>query len=326
MPDKSKQELVQIGQDVAVQYLHHQVPLNQGVKQAALDHALNPQQTALVCHFANRASYANYLANDPTQLASFPLADPDQVRDQIAEHQQAVVASEQAVPPPDASDYHRPPPEGVDPRVESESGRRALFAELVESRHPERSGTGVKQAEATALSEHQAYQARLDHYHKLAEADRQFRTEFVSTDLSRQNEEENLFQFFKERILHGETFDDICRHLAIDRGLVDEKMVSGDVVHPALEKVLARLKAENLVDRTQGVPGESVPIVHTPELAGTQTPEVIPSSIKQSMLHHPHRPGVVALSRVAQKQAECLVLQQALQTTRQEMDTLRPML
>ena len=304
MPALTADELAALGHQVAHRFMQEGVSLNEGVKQAALDRSLVPEQIARVCERANHATYAAYMADQPTKLSTFPVADTAKVAALIEEDQAAAVAAGPMVP--DASDYHRPPSSFTQ---QDEDPITLLFAGHSKTARQESYKTASLADEWSDLERRRATQEQMHEYDKLAEASRQVRADLVGSDLKRKSSEEQFYEHVKASLLKGESFDDIWKRLALDEGRIDRRIVASDRVRPVMERLLKRLKAENLVDENKALPGEVLPVLSTAPASGSSEAGTV---FKQAALQA--KEAIWSLSDAVQADTHCLILSETLQS------------
>ena len=191
----------------------------------------------------------------PGRQLAFEIARPEEVL-AIMEAAQPV---KQAFHVSDV-DYHLPPEQTAPTPFDIE----AAFAPYI----PPPDETELAQKSVSLLS---------DSYHKLAVEGEQLDAAMgelaVDHDeqVSRadQNEEE-FYQQIRMRLLEGKTLEEVYRDMLTEQSQGEENSASYGAVRTMLQRVMDRLKAENLIDREEDLPQQHAQS-HGVQVAGVET-------------------------------------------------------
>ena len=273
-------QIITWARDVAGGFLQRDVPLFDGVKKVAMDNGLNHEQISRVCEAANHAVFNSTFKTNPNRLFEFPVVKGEEVIEALSMPTSKTASI-------NTRDYDQPPPSPLSMSCD----------EVFDKIFPKTAGAMRSEYEsAEAVS-----RARAE-MNKVAAAEGELRSQVVGSDMRRDREEDEFYQLVRQMLLEGQSFEEVYENLMIDRESVESDAMSSTTVRSLMERIMERLKAENLIDTSTELPDE------TPKM------QMMDQGMKPD-----YKVASLKLTGLVKRAYEARVLRQALSDTSQEL-------
>ena len=237
MPERSVTpgQIITWARDVATGFIEKDVPLFDGVKKVAMDNGLNQEQISRVCEATNHAVFNTTFKTNPNRLFEFPVVKGEEVIDALSMPSSKTASI-------NSRDYDQPPPSPL--TMSCDEVFDQIFPKTASSMRSE-------YEEAEEVSRLRA------EMNKIAAAEGDLRSQAVGSDMRRDHEEDDFYQLVRQMLIEGQTFEEVYENLMIDRESIENDTMSATTVRTLLERILDRLKAENLVDPATELPEDT---------------------------------------------------------------------
>lgn len=241
MPEKSVTpgQILEWGKQVANGLLNDGISLFDGTKKIAMDNGLNEHQINRVAEASNQSVFKSAFHTNPNKLFEFPVVKGEEVI-------QALSMPTTKTASIDDSDYSQPPP-----TVKLAMDYDEVFDRIFPKTASEKPSLRQEYEEKEEISK-----LRIE-FNKVSAMEGDIRSMAVGSDMRREDKEDEFYHQVRQMLLEGKSFEEVYENLMLDHAGMDGETASQVEIKSLIERIMDRLKAENLIDSAEEVPDDT---------------------------------------------------------------------
>ena len=232
-------QILEWGKQVANGLLNDGISLFEGAKKVATDNGLNDHQISRVCEASNQAVFKSAFSTNPNKLFEFPVVKGEDVIEALSMPNTKVASI-------NSSDYDVPPPQ-VKLAMDYDEVFDRIFPKT-SSEKPSLRQNFEEQEEISRL--------RIE-FNKVSAMEGELRSMAVGADMRREDKEEEFYQKVRHMLMGGQSFEEVYENLMLDESGMDGETASQVEIRSLMERIIDRLKSENLIDEAEEVPDKT---------------------------------------------------------------------